>query len=471
MRCHLRTAVGHHGPAVAAALFFFARIASAGQGPSPANTPASEPAPAAAQQIAVAAPPRPPLPNRVNELLPSWLRVRGEFRERFEAFESAGFVAGRDDSYWLSRVRFNATVTPSRQLSFQVQVQDARVARKQVGPTGTPFKAPFDLRMAFADLGAPASKITVRAGRQELAFGEQRLVGHVSWLNAARTFDGVKATFRSKTFQLDTFAASVVRILDGEFDKSGNGNRFVGAYGAAARLIPAAAVEPYVFWRADRNVATESGTPGDLSQTTAGVRIAGRLPASFEYDLEMARQFGSAGADDVGAWAGHYRVRTPAAPRALRVIGEYNYASGDASPTDGTRGTFDQLYPTPHDKYGLADQVGWRNIHHLRTGVEITPAKGWPVTANYHSWWLADEHDGVYNAGGAVLAPRIAAGAASRHIGQELDVQIARAITPQLQVLAGYAHIFSGSFLKQTTPGASYKLPFVMVTYVFLAER
>ena len=39
----------------------------------------------------------PPLPNRVNEVLPSWLRVRGEFRERFEGFTGGGFVE-RDEA-------------------------------------------------------------------------------------------------------------------------------------------------------------------------------------------------------------------------------------------------------------------------------------------------------------------------------------------------------------------------------------
>ena len=39
------------------------------------------------------------------------------------------------------------------------------------------------------------------------------------------------------------------------------------------------------------------------------------------------------------------------------------------------------------------------------------------------------------------------------------------------QVAAGYAHIFTGGFLKQATPGASYSHPYVMVTYVFTAER
>jgi hypothetical protein len=77
---------------------------------------------------------RPPFPNRANTVLPSWLRVRGEFRERFEGFEGSGFVEDRDDAYALSRVRLNATVTPSKYLSFQANVQDARVADKEIGP-------------------------------------------------------------------------------------------------------------------------------------------------------------------------------------------------------------------------------------------------------------------------------------------------------------------------------------------------
>ena len=85
--------------------------------------------------------------------MPSWLRVRAELRERMEGFQGSGFVEGRDDLYWLTRFRLNATITPRPLLSFQLQVQDARVAGKQVGPIAAPFKGPFDLRMAFADVG------------------------------------------------------------------------------------------------------------------------------------------------------------------------------------------------------------------------------------------------------------------------------------------------------------------------------
>jgi Alginate export len=445
-------------------------FASTALGQQPAATPAptAQVTAPAAQLTPV---PKPPVLNKVNEVMPSWLRLGGEFRERMEGFDGLGFNSTREDLYWLSRFRFNATVRPSKTLSFQVQAQDARVARKTVGPTGTPFSAPFDLRMAFADIGASTAPATLRVGRQELAFGDQRLVGHVSWLNAARSFDGAKLTLRTKAMQVDAFATSVVRILDGEFDKSGAGNRFAGAYVTVPKLLPGGSIEPYVFWRRDVNLPGETGVTGDLEEATVGVRLTGKMPARLDYGIEMAMQRGSLGSDNVEAWAGHWQLReTLPGTMTPRMTGEYNYASGDADPTDGVRGTFDQLYPTPHDKYGLADQVGWKNVHHVRAGFELTPFKGLPVTTNYHTWWLAETRDGLYNAGSTPIA-RIITGAENRHVGQEIDVQVAKSIFAQLQVAAGYAHIFTGAFLKEATPGASYSHPYVMVTYVFLADK
>lgn len=414
----------------------------------------------------------PPLPNRVNELLPDAIEVRGEFRNRMEGFSGAGFTAGRDDLYWLSRFRFDVAVRASRSVSFAVQAQDARVARKTVGPTGPPFRDELDLRMAYVDLGDPQrSRLTVRAGRQELVFGEQRLLGHVSWLNTARTFDGVRATLKHPKLRVDVFGTSVVAIEDERFNRSGFGNRFYGAYGSTTALVPQSTIEPYIFYRTSRGVGSELGPVGTLGAATIGARWVGRLPARFDYGVEMALQRGSLGADAVQAWAGHWQVRqTLDAARGVRLIGEYNYASGDSDPADGTRGTFDQLYPTPHDKYGLADQVGWRNIQHLRAGLEAAPVRKLTLGANYHSWWLADRRDALYGAGSGVAA-RVPGGAADGHVGQELDAQAFYALSPQIQLAGGYAYLFPGAFLKQATPGHAYSYPYVMVTYVFLAEK
>jgi hypothetical protein len=444
------------------------QIASAEPQTASAPQPTQTSAPVAAQ---IQPAPKPPFPNRANTVLPAWLRVRGEFRERLEGFENSGFVPERDDSYALSRVRLSATITPSKSLSFQAQVQDARVAKKDVGPTAAPFRGPFDLRLGFSDIGDAKAPVAARLGRQELAFGEQRLLGHLAWVNTGRSWDAARMILRAKGWQADVFGASLVRSLPDEFDKSGNGNRLAGVYAASAKVIPQAAVEPYVFWRRDVNLRSELGTVGTLSQTTVGTRVAGKLPARLDYGVEMALQRGGLAADSLNTWAGHWQIREslPGAG-AIKLTSEYNFATGDDNPTDGVRQTFDQLYPTGHDKLGLGDQVGWRNIHHLREGFEFSPFKATPISLNYHSWWLAEKTDGLYASSGTQIA-RVAGGAASSHVGQELDLQITRPLTPQLQLAAGYAHMFTGAFLKQATPGASYSYPYVMVTYVFLADK
>jgi len=114
--------------------------------------------------------------------------------------------------------------------------------------------------------------------------------------------------------------------------------------------------------------------------------------------------------------------------------------------------------------------VGWRNIHHVRGGVEFSPWRNTPLSVGYHTWWLANRNDGLYAASGALTA-RVPGGAASSHVGQEIDVQVTRPLTPQLAVSAGYAFLEPGKFLDQATPGASFSAPFVMATYTFLAEK
>lgn len=411
---------------------------------------------------------RGPTPLAVDGQLTPWLQVRGEFRARVEGFTGGGF-SDNSDAYWMDRFRLNATVSPTRSMKYVLQVQDARAFDKTTGSQVAPLRDLLDLRMAYGEFG---STNTVRIGRQELVFGEQRLLGHVSWLNTARTFDGARVTLKRNGLQLDAFAASVVTIRPDAFDKSGDGNGLFGAYLSATTIVPKQTLEPYFFWRQSRGFAAELGGVANLHQATAGVRMAGKLPSAFDYSTETAVQTGSVGPDNVRAWASHWLAgkTLTGVPAVPRFFGEYNYASGDANRTDGTRGTFDQLYPTGHDKYGLADQVGWRNIHHARVGLELKPSAKWGVNGGYHSWWLASITDALYSASGAVVA-RSAAGTAGRHVGQELDIQAAYTYSPQLQIGGGYAYLIPGEFLMNITPGHAYSYPYLMVTYVFLGEK
>ena len=442
----------------AVAVLGFARAAGAQQTAQQTQTPAP-----------VQASTPGPAPLGVEGQLAPWLQVRGEYRTRIEGFSGGGFNDGNDDAYWLGRFRLNAIVRPNSSMRFFIQTHDARAFDRTTGGLANPVRDTFDLRQAFGEFGTTTM---VRLGRQELAFGEERLIGGVNWLNNARSFDAGRLTIKRKGVQVDAFAASVVTIQPDAFDKSGGGNALYGTYVALSTLMPKQAVEPYFFWRQSRGLAAELGGTATLRQATTGLRMAGKLPASLDYSGEVALQTGSVGPDSIGAWASQGMMGKTFGGASLkpRLFAELNHASGDANAKDGTRGTFDQLYPTGHDKYGLADQVGWRNINHVRTGVELKPTSKWQVSGGYHSYWLASATDALYSAGGAVVA-RSSAGTAGRFVGQEVDLQTTYIYSPQIQIAGGFAHLIPGTFLKNTTEGHAYDYPFVMVTYVFLGEK
>ena len=395
----------------------------------------------------------------LNEELPHWLQFSGEYRARVEGFEGGSFKTDTSDAYVLSRLRLNASIEPAAWFRIRGQTQDARVFGNDRVAAAPPYQNTFDLRLAYAEVGRSEGVFQLRAGRQELDFGEQRLLGSLPWTNTARSFDAIRATFHKRGYRLDAFAASMVVAQDGSPDHHLQGSNLHGLYGGFEKLIPKAVVEPYVFWR----VASRQ----KLDTKTGGIRWVGKLPGKFDYGTEMALQRGDVAAIRVSAWAGHWVVgRTFSSAWQARAFVEYNYASGDRDPRDNRTQTFDQLYPTGHDKLGLADQVGWRNIRDVRVGVEAKPLKPLKASLVAHSWHLANASDALYNAAGAAIA-RSADASAGTHVGEELDAQGMWSVSKQIQLGAGVGHIFPGEFLKRSTPGKAYTFPYLLAAWSF----
>ena len=405
--------------------------------------------------------------DTLNHELPSWLRFGLEERVREEDFKGLGFRSSNDDTYVLQRFRLNLLVKPSNWLKFRFQTQDARVFWKNLKPYAPPFQDTWDLRIAYVELGDSEKGLGLRVGRQEINIGDERLVGSTNWSNTARTFEAVRASYHWQKFRVDAFASSVVGLHDGQFGEHTPGNNLHGIFGGMENVIPNSTLEPYVLWRLSPRVKAELGPVGTLGFFTYGVRWVGKLPGHFDYAIETALQHGSLGPDQVSAWAGHWVAGYTFTQDSWkpRFMAEYNYATGDGNARDGRRHTFDQLYPTAHDKYGLADQVGWKNIEHLRGGLELKPTAQLALGGKLSYYWLADPHDALYNTSNAVLARR-ADGTAGRYVGKELDFAGLYSFNRFVQAGGGVGHLFPGTFLKRTTPG--HNLTF---QYLFLETK
>jgi hypothetical protein len=411
----------------------------------------------------------PGLASEVNEALPEWVRFGGEYRLRWEGRTGVGGKEDQDDGYVLSRLRLDLTFTLGERWKVFLQGQDSQAFGYNANPDPTSVENDFDLRQAWVEYRQKEkSGWAVRAGRQELSYGDQRIVGALNWGNASRSFDAVKVSYSESRFAVDAFASSVVAIQDGAFDRHLDGQNFYGTHVTFFKAVPKAELNTYVFWKTAPLVLDERARAGDADTVTFGGRLAGKLPGRADYALELMGQRGSFSGDAIRGAAAHGRVGYApwAAPTAPKLRAEYNYASGDANPGDGVRGTFDQLYPTNFDKYGIVDQIGFRNMHNARIGVTEKPHAKVNVEVDYNSYWLAHRRDGLYNAAG-VLVARIAGGAPGSHVAQEANVTVSYVLRDGLTIGAGYGRWIPGAFWKAATPGASQSFAYTQFAYRF----
>jgi len=406
----------------------------------------------------------------LNDTLPRWLRFGGEFRSRIESEDGLRYTT-TNDTYLLSRVRVDVTIQPAKWLSFFGETQDSRVIFNNHVPDAVPYQNTWDIRQAYVQLGSStegAADLTV--GRQVLAFGNERVIGPSDWTNTSRTFDAVRLDVHPAGYQVSLFASSVVIGVDGSMDHHLQGNNLYGAYGSFKNAIPKATLEPYVLWRlAPANAGLpETANRGHLNETTIGVRLAGVLPAVFDYEVEMDRQSGSLGPNSIRAWAGYWSLgRTfRGVATAPRIFVESNYASGSKNPRGHTWSTFDEIYPSNHDKLDFADQFGRKNIQQVRAGIEESIGKKWKLRQTYENLWLATTHDALYSSSGPISIPADP-NVTSRHIGQEVDISAQYQINKGVAAGFGCARLFSGRFLKTASPGKDYTYPFVFLTYSF----
>ncbi len=406
--------------------------------------------------------------DQLNKQLPAWIRFTGRFRTRWEMAAGIGFGVF-NDGYLLTQLRVGLILQPVKWLSFVGETQDSRVFFNQRTGNVPPYQNTWDVRQAYGELGSSKEGwADLMVGRQVLSFGDERLIGPSDWLNQGRTFDTVRFDVHQPGFNVALFASSVVVARDGVVDHHYEGNDTYGVYSSFTRLIPQSTVEPYVIWRvAPGNLRlNENQGRGALNEFTGGVRWVGKLPARFGYNVEMDKQGGSLGPDTIASWAGHWRVDRGFETRfgQLTPFIESNYASGTRNYSSTNWNTFDQIYPSSHDKLGFADLVGWRNIRQVRGGLEENISKNWKTKQTFEDFWLANTHDALYGTSGALVV-RSTNPNVSSHVGEELDLVFERDFNRAMILGFGWAHFFTGPFLNATARTKDYNYPYLYFTY------
>ncbi len=406
--------------------------------------------------------------SRLNETLPRWISFGVEERFRFESYHNGGFKLDNNDSYFLNRFRYQMNIQLGAWFKVVAQVQDSRPFFMKP-PVGPPNENRWDLKLAYTELGNPErSWFSLRVGRQLINYNNT-LIANSEWRNQARSYDAAVANLRHDRYRLGIFAASAVVPLASGISHHQEGNNIYGLYGGIDRILPDSVLEPFVLWRVQPSVAIETSArikTGKQDEKAYGLRFKGTAITNADYSWEAVLERGSDGPNGIRAWGttGGLGYRFDQAALHPRLFGQYDYASGDRNPGDGTHGTFDTMYPTAHDRLGMLDQFGWQNIQSTRVGATIEPRHRWTLTAQYLDFWLASASDALYNSSGGIIV-RDTSGRSGTHVGEEFDVYSWYELNRHVNIGVGVGHLMPGGFLAANTKGPTYTTPYFAINF------
>lgn len=389
------------------------------------------------------------------------IRGRGEF---YENFYSPDGLSERDDDFFLLRSRFYVDIQPQEHWRIFLQGQDSRQWGSEYldrGVIPNPAENDIDLFQGYIEaIRMFDTPFSLRAGRQTLLYGDQRLVGPLNWTNTARTFDAVKLMAEVEGHgKIDLFASQPVAPEWGRFDRSDDHNQLYGVYTSWSSIPYLDALDAYYLLRNAHRL--------DDEVHTLGARAARRYENGWDWSIELAGQFGEFRGRDHLAWAASgevgYTFETAWRPRA--GLG-YRYASGDEDPSNDKNNTFDNLFPTNHMHYGQMDLFAWRNMRNAELNLRATPFERMTAEAAVHVFWLAEPNsDHWYNAAGRPV--RFAQAGAASYVGTELDLKLNYRFCEFFSIEGGYSRFFAGEFIKNTGDAKDANWGYVMTTMTF----
>ncbi len=398
--------------------------------------------------------------------------------------------ADTHNAYFIERFRFRAAYADSWWGAYAEGRSSLGQGDERFAFAGTPRSKgngpesdTLDLHQAYLTVGDHKEfPLSLKVGRQEIGYADERFIGAFVWNNIGRVFDAAKLRWQNEWFAADFFTARPVIPEDGRFNVSNDYEWFSGVYATSAK-VPKHSLDVFAV---ARNVSAQSPTavpqpqiplPSARDIYTVGVRLKskpGEL-GPWDYFVDAVGQFGNFADTRAGAPKGRLEHSAFAfianggytfadCPATPRLALEYAVGSGDSDPNDGSHGTFDNLYPTNHKFYGYADFASLQNLHDLHAILQVKPIPRLSVALEGHAFWLMDTADSFYNVGGVPrggIAPTPGTGYGinpgyGNFVGTELDLVAGYALTRYAQIEAGYAHFFHGDYLESSLSAPAF---------------
>jgi hypothetical protein len=301
------------------------------------------------------------------------------------------------DGYILSRFLAHADLHAGKHFRTFAQLQSS-LSGSRISPSPVEDN-PLELHQAFADISAnisPGVKFILRAGRQELLYGSQRLVSVRENPNNRQSFDGLRSILLWKNYRTDLFFSHYVAAKPGIFDDGWNKNtKFWGAYFVRNKIPVLKNVDVYYLGLWKRAAKFDDGTGKELRHSV-GTRIW-NIQGDWQYDFETLYQFGKFAARDISAWTTSISTSYKFAKAKLKPeVGlKTELISGNKEYDDNKLQTFDPLFPRGA-YFGLASLIGPANLIDTHPSLSLNFSSKLNLNFDYDVFWRYSRNDGIY---------------------------------------------------------------------------
>jgi hypothetical protein len=269
------------------------------------------------------------------------------------------------------------------------QLQDARAWGTEASTLADASADQLDMHQVHVELGTDA--VAARLGRQEMALGDERLVGAVGWSNTGRVFDGARLLGAAGGITWQAFWMNVAeRDSLGATGVVPQGNQgidddgwLVGGFASVTRAGATVELTALV----DRHAETEESYTVDVRAHGSAGRV--------RYDAAVAYQFGP----DRSAYLASARTGVVLGRATVAVQGDL--LSGDDDPAAGDVRAFHTLYATNHRFYGYMDyflapqtQLDQAGLVDAMLRGSLALPREVRMRADLHRFWTARERFG-----------------------------------------------------------------------------
>lgn len=330
----------------------------------------------------------------------NYISFGGEVREQFQIYKNINFGDVPPTYNHISvnqlwhRLMMHTDIELGNHIRFFIQI-NSTLRFLNTNPVVPEIdENQLSMHQAFAELKAKNWKF--RLGRQELFYGNHRLITVREGPNTRQTFDGLIIKRKLKNGAFDFFAVSKTISKQYVFDDQSFKESLVGLYGTQYLSKRKINLDYYAvnFYSKLRKYNYK---PGTENRQTYGIRLISNY-RNINFEVEGAYQTGKFKDLIISAYSILADVNLIVLPNKKAIIGfAANLVSGDKNNSDKKLNTYNLLYAKP--AYGLAAPIGSTNIISLNPYIKANAFQKLNILAQVFFLARNSNMDGTYSPG------------------------------------------------------------------------